>query len=153
MFIFHLQVKSIPNHMQNSLLRNQGRHHLFLLLASWCGHFNVNSMGTSTQAGHTSIELEFSALEAMCALLCCGQVFDQKALTVSNGYLYKLLDTMLVSKNMKVNKLGQETVELLLENNESIPALLNFVVDRCYTGQRGISNGCFLALANVFSKQ
>jgi len=149
----HKMVKSIPNHMQSSLLRNQGRHHLFLLLASWCGHFNVNSLGTSTTTGHSSIELEFSALEAMCALLCCGQVFDQKALTVSNGYLYKLLDTMLISKNMKVNKLGQETVELLLENNESIPALLNFVVDRCYTGQRGISNGCFLALANVFSKQ
>ena len=139
--------------MQGSLLRNQGRHHLFLLLASWCGHFNVNSMGTSTKSGHHSLELEFSALEAMCALLCCGQVFDQKALTVSNGYLYKLLDTMLLSSNVKVNKLGQETVELLLENNESIRALLNFVVDRCYTGKRGVSDGCFLALANVFSKR
>ncbi|XP_057312815.1 protein furry homolog-like [Hydractinia symbiolongicarpus] len=149
----HKMIKSIPTVMQGTLLRNQGRHHLFLLLASWCGHFNVNSMGTSTKSGHHSVELELSALEAMCALLCCGQVFDQKALTVSNGYLYKLLDTMLVSTNVKVNKLGQETVELLLENNESIPALLNFVVDRCYTGDRGISNGCFLALANVFSKR
>lgn len=149
----HNMIKSIPTSMQTSLFRNQGRHHLFLLLASWCGHFNVNSLGTSTRGSHHNLELEFSALEAMCALLCCGQVFDQKALTVSNGYLYKLLDTMLQSTNGKVNKLGQETVELLLENNESIPALLNFVVDRCYTGDRRISNGCFLALANVFSKQ
>ena len=149
----HKMIKSIPTSMQSSLLRNQGRHHLFLLLASWCGHFNVNNLGTSTRGNHHNLELEFSALEAMCALLCCGQVFDQKALTVSNGYLYKLLDTMLQSNNGKVSKLGQETVELLLENNESIPALLNFVVDRCYTGDKGISNGCFLALANVFSKQ
>ncbi|XP_047125679.1 protein furry homolog-like isoform X1 [Hydra vulgaris] len=148
----HKMIKSIPISMQGSLLRNQGRHHLFLLLAGWCGHFNVNNLGTTTQTGHHSVELEFSALEAMCALLCCGQVFDQKALTVSNGYLYKLLDTMFQSNNTNVTKLGQETVELLLENNESIPALLNFVVDRCYTGTRGISNGCFLALANVFSK-
>ena len=59
---------------------------------------------------------------------------------------------MLLSQVSKINKLGQETLEQLLENNEGSPALLRFVVDRCYTGDRGISNGSFLALANVFSK-
>ena len=146
----HKMIKSIPSSMQVNLLDNRLRHNLFLLLAGWCGHFNVSTFGTSTSSTVHSAELEFSALEAMCALVCCGEVFDQKALEVSNGYLYKLLDTMLGSDNAKVHSLGQESVELLLENNEKIPALLNWVIDRCYTGSKGVSSGCFLALANVF---
>ena len=146
----HKMIKSIPPLLQVNLLKNQARHNLFLLLAGWCGHFNVSNFGTSMHSVAHSAELEFSALEAMCALVCCGEVFDQKALEVSNGYLYKLLDTMLGSDNAKVHSLGQECVELLLENNEKIPALLNWVIDRCYTGSKGVSNGCFLALANVF---
>ena len=146
----HKMIKSIPSSMQANLLDNRLRHNLFLLLAGWCGHFNVSTFGTSTSNTVQSAELEFSALEAMCALVCCGEVFDQKALEVSNGYLYKLLDTMLGSDNAKVHSLGQESVELLLENNEKIPALLNWVIDRCYTGSKGVSSGCFLALANVF---
>ena len=149
----HKMIKSIPTSGQANLLKNQARHNLFLLLAGWCGHFNISNFGTSTRAVVRSAELEFSALEAMCALVCCGEVFDSKALEVSNGYLYKLLDTMLNSENAKVYNLGQETVELLLENNEKIPSLLNWVIDRCYTGSKGASNGCFLALANVFSKR
>ncbi|XP_065059033.1 protein furry homolog-like isoform X2 [Rhopilema esculentum] len=146
----HKMIKSIPPSLQGNLLRNQTRHNLFLLLAGWCGHFNVSNFGTSKNNVAQSSELEFSALEAMCALVCCGEVFDQKALEVSNGYLYKLLDTMLGSDNAKVHSLGQESVELLLENNERIPALLNWVIDRCYTGSKGVSSGCFLSLANVF---
>eukprot|EP00794_Sanderia_malayensis_P007422 gene7422-8242_t len=151
--LIHKMIKSIPSSFQVNLLKNQSRHNLFLLLASWCGHFNISNIGTSMNSVAYSAELEFSALEAMCALVCCGEVFDQNALKVSNGYLYKLLDTMLGSENARVNSLGQETVELLLENNEKIPALLNWVIDRCYTGGKGVSNGCFLAVANVFCKR
>ncbi len=151
--LIHKMIKSIPPSLQVNLLKNQSRHNLFLLLASWCGHFNISNIGTSMHNIAHSAELEFSALEAMCALVCCGEVFDQKALEVSNGYLYKLLDTMLGSDNAKVHSLGQETVELLLENNERIPALLSWVIDRCYTGSKGVSSGCFLAVANVFCKR
>ena len=47
--------------------------------------------------------------------------------------------------------LAQETVVLLLEFNPDISPLLDWVVDRCYTGSPQVADGCFLALATIFS--
>lgn len=40
---------------------------------------------------------------------------------------------------------------LLLECNPDIGPLLDWVVDRCYTGTPAVADGCFLALATIFS--
>jgi len=40
---------------------------------------------------------------------------------------------------------------LLLEGNPDIGTLLDWVVDRCYTGAPPVADGCFLALATIFS--
>lgn len=40
---------------------------------------------------------------------------------------------------------------LLLEFNPDISPLLDWVVDRCYTGNAQVADGCFLALATIFS--
>lgn len=47
--------------------------------------------------------------------------------------------------------MAQETVVLLLEFNPDISPLLDWVVDRCYTGNAQVADGCFLALATIFS--
>lgn len=47
--------------------------------------------------------------------------------------------------------LAQKTVVLLLEFNPDISPLLDWVVDRCYTGSPQVSDGCFLALCTIFS--
>lgn len=47
--------------------------------------------------------------------------------------------------------LAQETVILLLESNPDVGVLLDWVVDKCYTGSCAVADGCFLALAAVFS--
>lgn len=47
--------------------------------------------------------------------------------------------------------MARETVVLLLEGNPDIGALLDWVVDRCYTGAPHVADGCFLALATIFS--
>ena len=52
---------------------------------------------------------------------------------------------------MQVYSLAQETVVLLLEFNPDISPLLDWVVDRCYTGSPQVADGCFLALATIFS--
>lgn len=38
-------------------------------------------------------------------------------------------------------------------NNEDIPYLLAWVIDRCYTGSRLVQDCAFVALAKVFSKR
>lgn len=39
----------------------------------------------------------------------------------------------------------------MLECNPDIGTLLDWVVDRCYTGAPQVADGCFLALATIFS--
>ena len=51
----------------------------------------------------------------------------------------------------QIYALAQETVVLLLEFNSDISQLLDWVVDRCYTGSPQVADGCFLALATIFS--
>lgn len=47
--------------------------------------------------------------------------------------------------------LAQETVILLLESNPDVSPLLDWVVDKCYTGAPSVADSCFLALATIFS--
>ena len=61
------------------------------------------------------------------------------------------LDMLLESKESKVYDLAQETIVLVLEFNPDISMLLDWVVDRCFTGDAQVADGCFLALATIFS--
>lgn len=56
-----------------------------------------------------------------------------------------------INKNFQIYALARETVVLLLECNPDIGPLLDWVVDRCYTGVPQVADGCFLALATIFS--
>lgn len=52
---------------------------------------------------------------------------------------------------LQVYNLAQSTIVLLLEFNPDIPTLLDWVVDRCFTGIDKVADGCFLALATIFA--
>jgi len=52
---------------------------------------------------------------------------------------------------LQIYQLARESVVLLLECNPDIGPLLDWVVDRCYTGTSDVADGCFLALATIFS--
>eukprot|EP00118_Oscarella_pearsei_P024133 m.300196 g.300196 ORF g.300196 m.300196 type:complete len:796 (+) comp40791_c1_seq23:3640-6027(+) len=88
----------------------------------------------------------------MSAVLCAGSVFDCEALE-QNGCLYGWLDSLLDCGDDKVHQLGCKTVEYLLLNNEAIKFLLEWVIDRSYTGSRLVQDGAFTALAKVFIKK
>ena len=86
----------------------------------------------------------------MASILCCGPCFDESTIT-EDGSLYQFLDNLLESKDPKVYELAQETIVLVLEFNPDISPLLDWVVDRCFTGNDQVADGCFLALATIFS--
>lgn len=65
--------------------------------------------------------------------------------------LYVLTKYYIFNKNFQIYALARETVVLLLECNPDIGPLLDWVVDRCYTGAPQVADGCFLALATIFS--
>ncbi|XP_055323770.1 protein furry isoform X11 [Sitodiplosis mosellana] len=109
--------------------------------------------GTSISLGSISVEeekLQFSALQAMSALLCCGPCFDPQYLT-EEGLIYPWLDSLLISMDEKVYDLARDIVVLLLESNPDSGHLLEWVIDRCYTAQPREADICFLSLATVFS--
>ena len=53
--------------------------------------------------------------------------------------------------SFQIYALAQEAIVLLLEFNNDISALLDWVVDRCFTCSDRVADGCFLALATIFA--
>lgn len=51
---------------------------------------------------------------------------------------------------LQIYELAKETVVLLLDFNPDTQGLLDWVIDRCYTGANEVADGCFNALAAVF---
>uniref|UniRef100_A0AAG5D1F0 Cell morphogenesis protein N-terminal domain-containing protein n=1 Tax=Anopheles atroparvus TaxID=41427 RepID=A0AAG5D1F0_ANOAO len=112
----------------------------------------VGSAATATGATLVAEEenLQFSALQAISAVLCCGPCFDPGHLA-EDGAIYSWLDMLMTSKDEKIYELAKETVVLLLESNPDIGQLLEWVIDRCYTASPREADACFLALAVIFS--
>ena len=77
----------------------------------------------------------------------------QKRNSVFNATSESLLCITSYLIDCQVHRLGRKTVELLLMNNEDVPNLLLWVIDRCYTGSRLVQECSFTALAKVFSKR
>lgn len=77
-----------------------------MLFSAWSGKYGVpvrraqnsNSVDLSNKKG---TELQFAALQAMSALLCCGPCFDAEGLAEDGPY-YQWLDVMLESTDEKV---------------------------------------------------
>ncbi|XP_073975779.1 microtubule binding protein furry isoform X3 [Rhodnius prolixus] len=147
-FIRHM-LKSFPLEMHQRLLKRDLRRCLFTLFAGWAGPLSKGLL-ESTCPSSSGQELQFVALQAMTSILCCGPCFDPNGLA-EEGSLYPWIDHFLESDDSKIYKLACETVVLLLECNSDIGALLDWVVDRCYTAKPQVADGCFLALATIFS--
>ena len=145
---------------RRNLLKKDLRRNLFYLFASWAGNnygfpfvkgsTSAKNQTETDQASTQPGDFEFSSLRAMASILCCGPCFDEAAI-MEDGSLYTFLDNLLESKDPKVYELAQETIVLVLEFNPDISPLLDWVVDRCFTGNDQVADGCFLALATIFS--
>ncbi|KAK7496521.1 hypothetical protein BaRGS_00012173, partial [Batillaria attramentaria] len=153
-FVQHL-INNTPMEYRKTLLSRDLRYSLFHLFANWSGHFSltIGTLDRRLSKEETWSEQELSAVRAMSAVLCCGPVFDMNGFN-DDGYIYHWLDTLLSSSDekmrQKIYELAKETVYLLLDFNPDVQGLLDWVIDRCYTGHREVADGCFKALAAVF---
>ncbi|XP_055531189.1 protein furry isoform X3 [Wyeomyia smithii] len=156
--IKNFSLESCPTLLTRELKRN-----LVNLFASWSGSYAVPFGGNSGGVSHHAVssstissisadeeKLQFSALQATSALLCCGPCFEPNHLA-EDGVIYNWLDMLMASKDEKIYDLAKETVVLLLESNPDIGQLLEWVIDRCYTAYPREADACFLALAVIFS--
>ncbi|KAL5012719.1 hypothetical protein ScPMuIL_011270 [Solemya velum] len=154
-FIWHL-ISNTPLECKKTLLSRELRYSLFHLFSTWSGKFShtSGSLETNRQLSKEEpcTELELSAVRSMSAVLCCGPVFDPTGL-FDDGYIYHWLDTLLSSHDEKIYQLAKETVVLLLDFNPDTQGLLDWVIDRCYTGASEVADGCFDAVAAVFPNQ
>ncbi|XP_050682985.1 protein furry [Leptidea sinapis] len=145
-------IKGFPLEMYSTLLKRELCRSLFSLFAGWCGPL-VKHLGTlvpQPPSPELDERLNVAALRAMSALVCCGPCFAPSALA-EDGSLYPWLSEMLSSNNDKVYELARETIVLLLECNPDIGPLLDWTVDKCFTGAPRVADGCFMALATIFS--
>ena len=165
-FLRHL-VRHLPRDTRAHLLQKNLRMDLFGLVQQWSGKFGKAFAVQDRRPSKDDqcSEMEFSAIAAMAALLCCGPAFeaDVCVLMDSTERIYSWLDTLLLSPEEKVAALAQETVVLLLDYNPHEASLLEWVIDRCYTGGVGnsaatgnssaseLSDACFLALVKTFN--
>lgn len=110
--IINVKLHIISVETYQTLLKRDLRRNLFILFAGWSGGFGRNLastfMGTPipSQAHENPSqsdeeELQFCALQAMSAILCCGPCFEPQGLA-EEGCLYPWLDLLLASKDTKV---------------------------------------------------
>lgn len=135
-----------------SLLKRDLRRNLFMMFSFWAGKYGLtpSNVHETDSASKKNAELQYVSLQAMSAIMCCGPYFDTTDLG-EDSMIYHWLSTLLDSSEEKVYNLAQETVILFLESNPDIGPLLDWVVDKCYTGTYAVADGCFLALATIFS--
>ena len=137
-------VLSFPLDKRRTLIRKELRKNLFNLFAGWAGRFG-QIFGFNTRPANgpngSCTEFEFSALQAMLAVLCSGPSFDLSKFA-EEGEVYRLLDLLLASEDINIYNEGQKAVVMLLEVNPDLSPLLDWLVDRCYTGtNRQVSIG------------
>ncbi len=76
-------------------------------------------------------------------------IIHSKTFLALCGYPLSLTD----SSHPQIYQVAQETMLLLLEFNPDAQALLEWVIDRCYTGSHEVADGCFNAVAIVFNNR
>lgn len=85
--------------------------------------------------------------QAMSSVLCCGACMDPPGLN-EESVMYQWLDSLLSSQDERLYRLAQETLVLLLDFNQDAGMLLDWLVDRCYTGQ--VRKGRLFSLVHLF---
>ncbi|XP_054160326.1 protein furry-like isoform X2 [Oppia nitens] len=152
-FIYRL-IKGFSIENRSNLLSRELRRNLFYLFASWSGdygnHVFINYKRNPQQPLQPITDLEYLSLSAMSAVLCCGSIFDPQCL-FDESNLYLWLNHLLSCKQEKVADLALETIVLLLEYNTDVGSLLDWLVESCYTKETDVSDGCFKAIATIFS--
>ncbi|VDM37733.1 unnamed protein product [Toxocara canis] len=154
-----LLVNSISPEKRHNLMASDKKQSLFFLFTSWCSRSIASSDRRSVQyrrarrEGEVGTYVEQRAVEAMCALLCCGPIFESTKSIGEDGYLYGWLETLLESTNPVLEKLVESTLSIMLDLNDETAQLLDWTVNVCYSKPAPVAAKCFRALVMLFSKR
>ncbi|VVC32584.1 Hypothetical protein CINCED_3A005220 [Cinara cedri] len=144
-------IKSFELETYRTLLKRELRQNLFTLFCNWAEHIGSCAISNSLLIMDLiKDDLQMASLQAACAVLTCGPCFNP-TLAEPDGSLYTWIDVLLVHPDKRVHQLALETVVLMLDCNPDLGALLDWVVDRCYTAVPFVADACFHALGIIFS--
>lgn len=91
-----------------TLLTRDLKRNLFKLFATWGGpyakQFGSTDNSVNVQPSNEEMALQFCALSAMSAVLCCGSCFDPHYMA-EDGIIYPWLDMLLTSIHLNVSKI------------------------------------------------
>uniref|UniRef100_A0AC35TGS2 MOR2-PAG1_N domain-containing protein n=1 Tax=Rhabditophanes sp. KR3021 TaxID=114890 RepID=A0AC35TGS2_9BILA len=93
------------------------------------------------------------AIHALCAILCCGPVFEPAKNLTDPTHMYTLLENIITSQNSTVQSVCEETLSAMLHLNDQTSTLLDWCIRMCYNKSELTSGRCFKALVKVFSKR
>lgn len=142
-------IQGISPEKRVNFMKRELRYNLFYLFAAWSGRLGLAMDRRHTKDKENLSSLELYAVSGMCAVLCCGPVFDPHAIS-DDGYAYGWLECLLSSQIPQIQPLAEETLVLLLDFNSDMTNLLDWVVEKCYNAPSKVADKCFRALATVF---
>lgn len=116
-------IESFKRENRNNILGRDLRKNLFFMFANWAGVYG-KSLFTRKRPNPYEDDvspsiIEFSALNAMCSVLCCGPLFDP-TLLAEDSHLYHWLESLITSREEAVSHLGQKTALNILHCNSDI---------------------------------
>uniref|UniRef100_A0A915PVF0 Uncharacterized protein n=1 Tax=Setaria digitata TaxID=48799 RepID=A0A915PVF0_9BILA len=167
-------INSIAPEKRRNLLGNNLKQNLFFLFTSWCSRSIASS--DKRHDGDVGTYVEQRAVEAMCALLCCGPIFEPIKAIGEDGYLYGWLEALLDSNNpvvrfvlqgkggrtrqvtgleeeLVLEKLFESTLSTMLDLNDETSQLLEWTINVCYSKPAHVAAKSFRSLVMLFSRR
>ncbi|VDK63731.1 unnamed protein product [Onchocerca ochengi] len=143
-------INSISPEKRRNLLGNSLKQNLFFLFTSWCSRSIASD---KRYDGNVGTYVEQRAVEAMCALLCCGPIFEPIKAIGEDGYLYGWLEALLDSNNPVLEKLFESTLSTMLDLNDETSQLLEWTINVCYSKPAYVVAKSFRSLVMLFSRR
>ncbi|VDO43279.1 unnamed protein product [Brugia timori] len=143
-------INSITPEKRRNLLGNNLKQNLFFLFTSWCSRSIASD---KRHDGNVGTYVEQRAVEAMCALLCCGPIFEPIKSIGEDGYLYGWLEALLDSSNPVLEKLFESTLSIMLDLNDETSQLLEWTINVCYSKPAYVAAKSFRSLVMLFSRR
>ncbi|TKR67387.1 hypothetical protein L596_023547 [Steinernema carpocapsae] len=146
-----LLVKSIHADRRRNLLPSERKQNWYSLFTSWCSRMIIVS--DRRRESEVGTYVEQKAVHALCALLCCGPIFEAHKSLGDDGYLYGWLEALICSSHLTVQSICEETLSMMLHLNDQNAQLLDWTIQMCYTKSNVVGARCFKALVMLFSKR
>ncbi|KAK0421257.1 hypothetical protein QR680_015141 [Steinernema hermaphroditum] len=149
--VVSLLVNSVYPDRRRNLLPNDKKQKWFAQFTSWGGR--MIAMNERRRESDVGTYVEQKAVHALCALLCCGPIFEAQKSLGDDGYLYGWLEALMASNHHTVQLLCEETLSVMLNVNDQNAQLLDWTIQMCYTKSNVVGARCFKALVMLFSKR